>query len=64
MENNTLIVSFSARKNGNCEQIAEYIHTLLEKRTNVSVLKFSDFQIKLAAIVIMSVLIRNLHVRT
>ena len=46
MKNSTIIVSFSARKNGNCEQIAEYIRTLLEKRTNVSVIKFSDFQIK------------------
>ena len=45
MKYNTVIVSFSARKNGNCEQIAEYIRTTAEMQTNVSIYKFSDFQI-------------------
>ena len=45
MERNMVIVSFSGRNNGNCEQVATHICNTIEKRTNVLVYKFSEFRI-------------------
>lgn len=46
MQSKTVIVSFSSRIGGNCEQILDHIQTHINNRTNVFVYKFSEFDIK------------------
>ena len=46
MEKNVIIVSFSSRNHGNCEQISNQIRASYDKQTNVLHYKFSDFEIQ------------------
>lgn len=45
MENSVVIVSFSSRIGGNCDQISEYIRSYIQNQAKILVYKFSDFTI-------------------